>query len=271
MDSIIVIRGGGDLASGIALRLFRAGYRFLVTEIPEPLTVRRTVSFSEAIFNGATSVEGVTGRKAISLDEIIRFINDEIPIIIDKDMDFIKKTFSTISVLIDARMEKKSSKQDIYKNFPFVIGIGPGYVAGRDCNVVIETNRGHTLGRIYRQGKTEQDTGVPSGDPNRVLRAPISGVIHTHCEIGDIVSKDQLIAQIREGEIRAPFKGLLRGLIHNGMVVKTGLKIGDLDHKLDKTLCHQVSEKAMAIGGSVLEVLLSDTSLLPVNKNIPVK
>ena len=137
--------------------------------------------------------------------------------------------------------------------------------------MVIETNRGHTLGRIYREGKTKQDTGVPAGDPDRVLRAPISGVIHNHCEIGEIVEENQLIAQIGEGEIRAPFKGLLRGLIHNGMVVKTGLKIGDLDHRLDETLCHQVSEKAMAIGGSVLEVLLSDTSLLPAIKSIPVK
>ena len=171
MDSIIVIRGGGDLASGIALRLFRAGYRFLITEISEPLSVRRTVSFSEAIYAGLIKIEGVTGRKVTSIDEIYRYIIDEIPVIVDEDMEFIKKSFSTISVLIDARMEKKSTKRNVYRNFPFVIGIGPGFVAGKDCNVVIETNRGHSLGRIYRQGRTELDTGIPAGDPDRVLRA----------------------------------------------------------------------------------------------------
>ena len=162
-------------------------------------------------------------------------------------------------------MEKKNIKNDLYHDIPFVIGLGPGFTAGDNCHVVIETNRGHSLGRIYRQGCAIKDTGLPAGDSTRVLRAPTDGFVRTIAEIGDFVSKNQVTAKIKKNEILSPFKGLIRGLIHNGHEVHSGMKIGDVDHRLERDICFQVSDKAMAIGGSVLEVILSDTDLLPVN------
>jgi xanthine dehydrogenase accessory factor len=266
MKSINIIRGGGDLASGIAIRLFRAGFMVLITEIPKPLSVRRTVSFSEAIYDGTTSVENVTSRKVSSISEINNCIGNEIPVIVDPDLKFVLKYFSNFPVLIDARMEKKSIEKELYEDFPFVIGIGPGFSAGKNCNVVIESNRGHSLGRIYRQGNSKKDTGIPAGDPSRVIRAPVDGVINNFNIIGDVVFKNQVIARVGEIDIKAPFSGLIRGLIHDGMEVQTGMKIGDLDHSINKDLCLHISDKALAIGGSVLEVLLSDTLLIPNNR-----
>ncbi|HKZ44230.1 MAG TPA: selenium-dependent molybdenum cofactor biosynthesis protein YqeB [Anaerolineales bacterium] len=269
MKPIIVIRGGGDLASGIAIRLFRAGFMVLITEIQKPLSVRRTVSFSEAIYDGTTTIENVIARKVNSIDEINDCIDHEIPIIVDRDLEFIKEYSSNVAVLIDARMEKKPIREDLYKDFPFVIGIGPGFFAGNNCNVVIESNRGHSLGRIYHQGNSKDDTGIPSGDPNRVLRAPCDGIIQNFNSVGDVVYKNQVISRVGENDIKAPFSGLIRGLIHEGIEVQTGMKIGDLDHQINEDLCLHISDKALAIGGSVLEVLLSDTLLLPNNRNDP--
>ncbi|MFC2028456.1 molybdenum hydroxylase, partial [Chloroflexota bacterium] len=141
MESLLVIRGAGDLASGIALRIFRAGFRFLMTEIEQPLTVRKTVSFSEAIFKGSTIVEGVEAIKVSNTDEIDRIIKGKIPIIVDEDLKFIKRHLTNPSVIIDARMEKGViNRRNI--SSPFLIGIGPGFEVGKNCNVVIETNRG---------------------------------------------------------------------------------------------------------------------------------
>ena len=263
MKSYIAIRGGGDLASGIAIRLFRAGYKVLITEISKPLSVRRMVSFSEAIYDGFTSIENIVARKIGSIEELERFDDHEIPIVVDPDMKFLENPSVTITTLIDGRMGKKPIPQSLYKDFPFVIGIGPGFNAGVDCNVVIESNRGHTLGRIYRHGYSKEDTKVPAGDPKRVLRSPSNGVIHTFNKIGKVVFQNDVIARVNDIEILAPFSGLIRGLIHDGLEVETGMKIGDLDHNIDEQICYLVSDKALAIGGSVLEVLLSDLSLLP--------
>ena len=263
MKSYIAIRGGGDLASGVAIRLFRAGYKVLIAEISKPLSVRRTVSFSEAIYDGFTSIENIVARKIGSIEELESFDDHEIPIVVDPDMKFLENPNLIVPALIDGRMGKKPIPQSLYKGFPFVIGIGPGFNAGVDCNVVIESNRGHTLGRIYRHGYSKEDTKVPAGDPKRVLRSPSNGVIHTFNKIGKVVFKNDVIARVNDIEILAPFSGLIRGLIHDGLEVETGMKIGDLDHNIDEQICYLVSDKALAIGGSVLEILLSDLSLLP--------
>jgi xanthine dehydrogenase accessory factor len=165
-------------------------------------------------------------------------------------------------------MEKKPSEINNISNFPLVIGIGPGFTAGFDCHVVIESNRGHYLGHVYRKGTALSDTGQPAGDPNRILRSPINGIIQTSAEIGDYLVPGQVIAIVDDQSIRAPFKGLLRGLIHSGLRVQKGMKIGDMDHSTNIDLCHYASDKAMAIGGSVLEVILSDTDILPVQKKL---
>lgn len=268
MDNLIIIRGGGDIASGIALRLFRSGYKLLITEIEKPLSVRRMVSFSEAIYNGTTTVEGITARRISSLEEITNsFSEKEIPIIIDEKLEILNSNKFHFPALIDVRMEKKYSDTQLFRSFHLLIGIGPGFIAGYDCHIVIESNRGHLLGRIYRKGGALPDTGFPSGDPARILRAPASGKIITHSKIGEVIESGTLIASISGKPVLAPFTGLLRGLIHPDVYVHTGMKIGDMDHNTDTEICNIVSDKAMAIAGSVLEVILSDANLLPSYKD----
>lgn len=265
MEQFILIRGGGDIASGVALRLFRAGFKVVMVELEQPLSVRRSVSFSEAIFNGVTSIEGIRARRLYSINEIPTSLkNKEIPVLVDKNLSFIKNHESQYPVLIDARMDKKPPEVNYYKKIPLVIGIGPGFTAGYDCNIIIESSRGHFLGRAYRKGSALEDTGTPAGDPTRILRAPASGIITNHTKIGDLLESGQMIASIDNHSIHAPFTGLLRGLIHSGIKVKKGMKIGDMDHRTNLDLCHYASDKAMAIGGSVLEIILSDSTIRPV-------
>lgn len=255
----VVIRGGGDLASGVAVRLFRAGCQVLICELEKPLCVRRSVSFAQAVYSRKISIEGITG-ELISESSVFENLGkvDYIPVIIDPDFK-IGGSFLP-DVVVDARMIKAFSRFHLKSKY-LLIGIGPGFVAGENCHVVIETKRGFNLGRVYWQGSAENDTGIPEKvsdyDLKRVLRAPCEGIFKTNSEIGKIIDSDQIIGYIDDEAIRAPFKGLLRGLIHDGLFVQKGLKIGDLDPRLDKKLCEFVSDKALAIGGGVLEAILS--------------
>ena len=270
MEQVILIRGGGDIASGVAARLFRAGFFLIMTELLKPLTVRRTVSFSEAIYSEDTEVEGIKAHRYSSIEEItISQLRKEIPILVDAELDILGSDKYEFPVVVDARMEKIPANKTLCRSIPLLIGIGPGFTAGLDCDVVIESNRGHSMGRIYRMGKALADTGQPAGDPNRILRAPISGIIHTEVKIGELLKSGSTIAEIDGVPIFAPFSGILRGLIHSDIVVEKGMKIGDMDHMRDNNLCYSISDKAMAIGGSVLEVILSDTDLRPARRVEP--
>jgi len=267
MDPIIVIRGAGDIATGIALRLFRSGFQFVMIELAQPLAVRRSVSFAEAIYSGFTCVENIKAMRIEFSDDIpVALQNNVIPIIVDEELGILKTNLSQFPVLIDARMEKKPADRYYFKTIPLVIGIGPGFTAGYDCHTVVESSRGHFLGHVYRRGNARTDTGQPAGDPARILRAPMDGIIVTKAEIGDLLETGQVIATVANHEILAPFSGLLRGLIHSGVKVYIGMKIGDLDHNTDKDLIHFASDKAMAIGGSVLEVIMSDSNLMPIQR-----
>lgn len=270
MALVIYLRGGGDLASGVALRLHRAGFRVLITELPQPLVVRRLVAFAEAIYQGQFTVEGVTAVKALSLIEAWHFMEKGwIPVMVDpqaESYDHLREMMSLVDrcVLVDARMLKNPPKLQTW-NTELVIGLGPGFVAGENCHAVIETNRGHRLGRVVWQGGSERDTGVP--DPvagfaqQRVLRAPASGELITHAEICDHIQEGQLIAEVGGQQVIAPFKGILRGLLHPGLNVWPGLKIGDLDPRDDLSFCSLVSDKSLAVGGGVLEAILSRPDL----------
>ena len=256
----VLIRGGGDLATGVALRLHRAGIKVLITELAQPLAVRRTVSFAEAVYEGVHKVEGVKAR-LIEADQLSTWSEaDEIPVLTDPDLDILS-TF-TFLVIVDARLTKQAPSP-LPKDIPLHIGLGPGFYAGRDCHAVIETRRSHTLGRVIWEGTSQPDSGQPEGDPHRVLRAPIDGVVVSHAMIGEHLEQGQLVAEIqsetvnRKSEIVSPFKGILRGLIRNGLHVTEGLKIGDVDPRDDASLCHLVSDKALAIGGGALEAILS--------------
>jgi len=259
-NRFVLIRGGGDLATGVAIRLHHAGIKVLITELPQPLAVRRTVSFAEAVYEGSHEVEGVKAR-LIEADQLSAWSEaDEIPVLIDPDLDILS-TF-TFPVIVDARLIKQPPVP-LPRNIPLHIGLGPGFCAGRDCHAVIETRRSHTLGRVIWEGTSQPDSGQPEGNHLRVLRAPIDGVVVSHAKIGDHLERGQLLAEIqfkiqnRKSEIVSPFKGVLRGLIRDGLHVTEGLKIGDVDPRDDASLCHLVSDKALAIGGGVLEAILS--------------
>ena len=255
----VLIRGGGDLASGVAVRLHRAGFEVLVTELPNPLVVRRTVSFAEAVFSQYVQVEEVTGRLAETYSQVSGILDqDEVAVMVDPDLAHLAE-FSPL-VLVDARMRKRPPETGL-EIAPLVIGLGPGFTAGKDCHAVIETMRGHFLGRVIWEGAALADTGIPDSvlgkDAERVLRAPEDGVLQSYKQIGDLISEGDLIARVNGEDLRAPFDGVLRGLVHDGLQVRVGMKIGDLDPRSDPVYTRLVSDKSLAIGGAVLEAILT--------------
>lgn len=266
MREIVLIRGGGDLASGVALRLFRSGMSLIITELEQPLVIRRKVSFAEAVFNGEAEVEGVIARHVMDISAIIGTLEaGEIPVIVDPDCNLLGQIKNDehdikISVLIDGRMIKKSPDKGI-DSAPLVIGLGPGFIAGENCHAVIETNRGHFLGRVIWDGSALPDSGVPEGFAgqylDRVLRSPVEGIFQPCRHICDRVKKGDLIAEVDGQPLTAPFNGVLRGLLHPGLPVLTGDKVGDVDPRDDPSYCRSVSDKSLAIAGGVLEAILS--------------
>ncbi len=259
--SLILLRGGGDLASGVALRLHRAGLKLVISELAQPLAVRRAVSFAEAVYEGQHKVEGVSARR-VEQDQISAALDaHEIPVLVDPDAEILLSSFP-FSVVVDARLIKLPPTP-LPVDVPLHIGLGPGFQAGSNCHAVIETRRSHTLGRVYWQGTAQSDSGQPEGDPRRVLRAPEDGIliahknIGDHCEAGELIGEIQTAFENRNLQIANPISGVLRGLIRNGAPVTKGLKIGDVDPRDDVTACYLVSDKALAIGGGVLEAISS--------------
>jgi xanthine dehydrogenase accessory factor len=256
----ILVRGGGDLASGVALRLYRVGIRVVITELDHPLSVR-AVSFSEAVYTGAHRVEGVTARLVSPQDIEASLQSGEIPVIIDPDASLLVTDSDRWSVVVDARMTKLAPAP-LPAKVPLHIGLGPGFYAGRNCDAVIETRRSHTLGRVFWEGAPQADSGLPEGDPRRVLRAPIQGVVVSRARIGEHVEAGQVVAGMTNngsGEklVVSPLSGVLRGLVHEGIVVTKDTKIGDVDPRGDAGACFLVSDKALSIAGGVLEAIFS--------------
>ena len=262
--ALLLVRGGGDLASGVILRLHRSGLKVIVSELSQPLAVRRAVSFAEAVYEGMHTVEGVTARLT-EPSQILRVLDaGEIPVVVDPQADILSQI--PFLVVVDARLTKKPAGP-LPVDVPFHIGLGPGFHAGENCDAVIETRRSHSLGRVYWHGSAQADSGQPEGDPRRVLRAPAGGIFVSHKRIGEHCEAGELIAEIdsevedRESNISAPLSGRLRGLIRDGIRVTKGLKIGDIDPRDDPSACFLVSDKALAVGGGVLEAILSRTDI----------
>jgi len=258
ISPIILIRGGGDLASGAALRLHRAGFRVIITELPGPLVVRRLASFAQAVFDGACILEEVKGVLVSSHEEARNALDrGEVAVAIDPDLQMVKSL--EVFAVVDGRMLKEKTDSDIAA-FSHIIGLGPGFTVGQNCHAVIETNRGPFLGRVYWKGNAERDTGIPESvrgfDVERVLYSPDEGILREKASIGEVLEANDLIAEVDGAEVRAKFKGVLRGLIHDGLRVKKGMKIGDLDPRSDPRLCTLASDKALAIGGGVLEAVV---------------
>ena len=260
MDEVIVlIRGAGEMASGVAHRLHRSHFNVCMLEIPYPIAVRREVSFCEAIYEGEKEVEGVRA-KLISRPEEIHSVwqEEKIPVLVDPDGEKTRR-FIKPDVLVDAIVAKKNLGTHI-KKAPLVIGLGPGFCAEKDVHIVIETNRGHDLGRLILKGTAEPDTGIPGNiggyTVERVLRTMKRGVFHPQKGIGDRVNKGLVVAVVDDFPVMAKISGIVRGLIREGVEVKKGMKVGDIDPRGKRESCFTISDKARAIGGGVLEAIL---------------
>jgi xanthine dehydrogenase accessory factor len=252
-----LIRGAGDLATGVALSLHHAGFRIVMTELRQPTAIRRTVAFSEAVFDGEQTVEGVTARLCLPADLEAVLREGRIAVIVDPET-MVRAAYAPI-IAVDAILAKRNlgTRRDFA---PMVIGCGPGFQAGDDVDAVIETMRGHELGRVILSGRAREDTGVPGEvggrTVERILRAPAAGAVVLTRRIGDLVDKGDLVMTAGGAPVTAPLSGCVRGLIREGLIVGPGMKIGDIDPRGDSRYCYVVSDKARAVGRAVLEAAL---------------
>ncbi len=261
LENVVIVRGGGDLASGTIHRLYRCGYRLLVLECEKPTAIRRMVSFCEAVYDGQSSVEGVLCRRISTLQECeMAWRAGEVPLMVDTTGEIIWKYRP--AALVDAILAKKNlgTTKDMAD---LTIALGPGFTAGKDVDYVVETMRGHNLARIISEGAALPNTGVPGViagfGKERVIHAPAAGEIHCVSRIADIVEKGQVLAWIGDTPVRASLTGVLRGIIRDGFTVPKGMKIADIDpRKEQKKNCFTISDKARCIAGSVVEILLSE-------------
>ena len=255
---LVGIRGGGDLASGIAHRLFMAGFPIVISELANPRMVRRSVCFGEAVWENNVKIEGVEARliqPGVDIEEIKQ--RRYIGVVVDPEGQIFDKL--QVKFLVDARMLKNEVADQRHQN-RFVIGLGPGFTAGVNVDKVIETMRGHTLGKVISQGAAIPNTGVPgviAGESiRRLIKAPQQGIFKAVAELGQIVTEGDIVGWIDEIPVKVLLSGKLRGLIRSGTKVKQGEKIGDCDPRGEKVDIYTISDKARAIGGGVLEAIV---------------
>lgn len=262
MNKRVLIRSGGDIASGIACILHISGFDVLMLEIDKPLMVRRTVSFAQAVYDNISEIEGIKAKKVNCIEEIFDSWNNSIiPVMVDENCSILNQL--SFPILVDAIMAKKN--MGTYKEMASItIGVGPGFEAGKDVSAVIETQRGHELGRLIFDGHAKANTGIPSAidgyDNERLLRAPCNGNIYTRASIGDVVKKGQIICEVSKEPVKAQIDGVLRGMIMNGLTVEKGLKIGDIDPRNIQDYCFTISDKARTVGGAALTAILALSS-----------
>lgn len=260
---LIALKGAGDLATGVIHRLVRAGFSVMATELAQPTVLRRTVAFAEAVPLGLMTVEGITARLVPSLAEAQAVLaRREVPVLIDPAGTLLRA--ARPYALIEATLSKRNSGVTIH-DAPVVIALGPGYEAGKDAHAVIETQRGHNLGRVYLRGSAEANTGVPGTiggyAAERLLRAPQAGTLHGRRQIGETVQAGEVIAVVKTEDgstkpVNAEISGVLRGLVRDGLPVHTGMKVGDIDPRAVRDHCFTISDKSRAVAGGVLEALL---------------
>ena len=257
-DLLILVRGAGEMATGVAHTLWHAHFRVWMTEIPQPMAVRREVSFCEAIYEGEKTIEGVVAKHIQTPNEI----NDTwkegmIPLLIDpeaKSREVLKP-----HVLVNAIMAKKNLGTMI-NDAPLVIGLGPGFTAGRDVHVIIETQRGHDLARLIWEGEAEPNTGIPAGilgySEERVLRTSVAGIFKGHKKIGEQVNEGEIVATVEGVPVRPRISGVLRGILRDETRVKEGMKAGDIDPRGKESYCYSISDKARSIAGGVVKAIM---------------
>jgi xanthine dehydrogenase accessory factor len=257
-ELIVLIRGGGEMATGIAHRLHCCHMRVLITEIAMPTSVRRNVAFAEAVYEDVQIVEGVKAIRVGSCDEAYAtWKQNQIPVFVDPEAS-VRKILKP-AVIVDAIMAKKNGVAR-RTDAAVVIGVGPGFTAGVDVHAVVESNRGHHLGRVIWDGAAQSDTGIPASvdgyTASRVLRAPQSGIFNTLRAIGDVIAAGEPVATVNGKLIKSEISGQIRGLLRDGIQVQQGIKAGDIDPRGERGYCNSISDKSRAIAGGVLEAVL---------------
>ena len=255
---LVLIKGAGDLATGTAVRLRRAGFDLVMTEVERPTAVRRTVAFSQCMYDGTAAVEGLTARRASGKAEALAALaRGEIPVLCDPGAEIRREL--PFDALVDAILAKKNLGTAI-TDAPIVLALGPGFTAGVDCHGVVETKRGHDLGRLLTAGSAAANTGVPGNiggyTVERIIRAGADGPFEPAAAIGQVVKKGDLVARVAGVPTYARLDGVVRGMLPAGLMVTEGMKAGDIDPRCEVRHCFTVSDKARAIGGGVLEGLL---------------
>ena len=254
----ILIKGAGDLATGVAVRLHRAGFDIAMTDLPHPTAVRRTVSFCEAIPEGEAAVEGIRARRATNGEEALSIMAEgDVAVLADPEARCLAALKPL--ALVDAILAKRNTGTTLL-DAPVVVALGPGFTAGVDCHAVVETMRGHDLGRVLTSGSARPNTGIPGEiggyTVERLLRAPADGLFQPLASIGDAVRAGDAVAAVAGFPLMAQISGVVRGLLRAGTPVYAGMKSGDIDPRCEVKHCFSVSDKARAIGGGALEAVL---------------
>lgn len=262
-SSLVIVRGGGDLASGTIAKLYNSGFSVLILEIDNPSAIRRNVAFSESVYQDTQTIEGITCYHALDLTQARTYLKEgKLTLLVDPDANCVE--ILKPLALIDAILAKKNLGTTL-DMAPITIALGPGFYAKKDVDAVIETKRGHNLGRILYEGSAAPNTGIPGNiggyDKERVIHSPADGILKNVCHVTDTVQKGQQIAAIETTDgivpVYATIDGLLRGLIRDGYPVTKGFKIADIDPRLEQyNNCFTISDKARCIAGGVLEALL---------------
>lgn len=255
----VVIRGGGDLATGVAEVLYQSGFKILILDIEKPSSIRRSVCFSEAIYDGIIQVENIICKKVENENEIEKCWSEKIiPIMVDEKGEIIKKIKP--DVVVDSIIAKKNLGTT-KEMAPITIALGDGFEAGKDVDIVVETMRGHNLGRVITSGRAMKNTGIPGEikgvSKDRVIYSLANGRFSSVKKIGDTVQKDEIIGYVGDVEIRGKIFGVLRGIIREGYEITENMKIGDIDPRIEeKNNCFTISDKARSLGGAVLRAIM---------------
>lgn len=265
MENFVIVRGGGDIATGTIYKLHKCGFKVLVLEVPNPSAIRRNVAFSEAVYEGKQTVEDLTCYLAGNLDEAVQMLDEgKLAMLVDSKGESIQK-LKPLAV-VDAILAKKNL--ETHKSMAdIVVGLGPGFVASDDVHAVIETMRGHALGRVIYEGSAIANTGIPAVvggyGIERVIKSPAAGILRTKKNIADVVKAGDVIAVIEDEGIepptliRASIDGILRGMIRDGYLVTKGFKIADIDPRMEElNNCFTISDKARCIAGGVVEAIM---------------
>lgn len=255
-ETIVLIKGAGDVATGVAHTLAKNEYHVVMTEIPNPTTERRAVAFSEAVYEDEWEVEGLTAKKT-SPDKIHDTISEgKIPVVVDPKTKILKHL--NPDILIDAIMAKRNTSTNVH-DAPITIGLGPGFEAGKDVNAAIETSEGPNLGKVYYQGSPQPFHGIPcrieGKTHERVIKAPQNGTLKVLASIGEHVDEGQIIAKVDDLEVKAEINGVLRGIMRDGLKVKKNTKLGDIDPRDQKEFCFSIAQRSEIIGEGVLDAI----------------